>query len=308
MKQSMQHTFFTGTGVSTAVGGVLTVIGLVSSSRWQISLLVGLVAMLIGVVLTALYAFAHRLDEIDERRISVQPLQELYKVPYLERPLVRIVKAVASTDDKRTDFLKHRTTKAVEHFSRIVTDMANGAFVCSSQDEELDLVKGALASTDQEVRAVASRGADWWSKPGADVYFQAYGDEARRLAITRIFLIRKDELELVRPVLARHCETGIRTYALDLEQVPESRQGGLVLFDRTLLHRAAPRREGMSDCQDVEFTDLPEEIDRAEDDFDFLLKLATTQDRNPSVVLFSAEPKQVRSRSIRRAKRSDRNA
>jgi len=165
----MQRTLFTGTGISTAAGCVLTAIGLLSSSHWQISLLVGLVAILIGVVVTALYAFGRRLDEIDQRRIAVQSLQELYKVPHIELPLVRIVEAVASTQDKRSAFLKNRTTKAVAQFSESVVDMAEGAFVCSSREEELDLVKGALATTKHTVRAVASRGVDWWLEPDADV-------------------------------------------------------------------------------------------------------------------------------------------
>jgi hypothetical protein len=293
MKQ-MQRTFLTGTGISTAAGGVVTLISLLSSSRWQISLLVGLVAILIGVVVTALYAFGRRLDEIDERRITVQALQDLYKVPHIELPLARIVQAVASTQDKRSDFLKNRTTQEVNRFSEVVVQMADGAFVCTSQEEELDLVKGALGSTKATVRAVASRGVEWWLQPNADVYFQAYGDEARRLAITRIFLIRKNDLERLRPVLTRNGEAGIRTYALDVDQVPERRRRGLVLFDNTLLHRAAPKREGMS-SQDVEFTDVPEEIHSAEDDYEFLLKLATTRGRSPAAVLFAYEPKRARS-------------
>jgi PAS domain-containing protein len=296
MTHSMQRTFLTGTGLSTTVGIALTVAGLLTSSRWQISLLVGLVSILIGVLLTALYAFGRRLDEIDERRIAVQPLQELYKVPHIEMPLVRIVDAVASTDQKRSPFLKNRTTRAVEQFSELVARMADGAFVCSSRGDELDLVKGALAATQRDVRAVASRGAKWWLEPEADVYFQAYEDEAHRLAITRIFLMRRDELERLRPMLVRNGQAGVLTYALDVDQIPPGRRRGLVLFDDALLHRAAPRPEGVSDPQDVEFTDVRDEIRRAEEDFEFLMSLATTRGRPSPAVLFSAQPRRFRTR------------
>ncbi|HSS03598.1 MAG TPA: hypothetical protein VLK89_00230 [Solirubrobacterales bacterium] len=290
MQSQLRKTFFTGTAVSIIAGAVLTAVGMVSSTKWEISALFGLVALLTGILITALYAFAQRLDQIDENRIAVQPLQHLYKVPHIELPVVRIVDAVASTHNKRSSFLTKRTTNAVEQFSQVIADMADGTFVCSSQEEELDLVKGALAETRREVRAVASRGVEWWLKPEADVYFQAYGEATRRIAITRIFLIDKGDLERVLPVLSRHGAAGIRTYALDQEQVPEGRRRGLVLFDNTLLHRAAARREGVSNFKDVEFTDVANEIRRAEDDFEFLLKLATTRDLNPPATLFAVEP------------------
>jgi hypothetical protein len=290
MQSSVRKIFFTGTGISTLVGLVLTAVALLSSSKWQLGALLGLVTLLTGILVTAFFAFAQRLDEIDKNRIGVQPLQQLYKVPHIEAPLVRIVDAVASTDDKRTVFLKDRTTSAVENFSRAVAEMANGTFACSSRDDELDLVKGALEATQRDVRAVASRGMGWWLKPEADVYFQAYGEETERIAVTRIFLIDKDDLERARPMLARHAAAGIRTYALDQSHVPETRRRGLVLFDNTLLHRAAARREGSSEVKDIEFTDVPNEIRQAENDFEFLLKLATTQDLDPPAVLFASEP------------------
>lgn len=274
----MQKTFLSGTGISIAVGAVLMVIGLVSNgTHWQTGVAVGLITILIGILSTGLYAFDQRLDEIDKRRIAVQSLQDLNKVPDIEQPIVRIVEAVASTQDKRSAFLKNQTTKEVEKFSREVARMADGAFVCSSNEEELDLVKGALTATEERVRAVASRGVEWWLKPDARVYFQAYGDETQRLAITRIFLIEKSDLDRIREeVLAKHAEMGIQTYALDLQKVPSPLQGGLVLFDSALLHRAAAQREASSNLKDVEFTDVPEEIQSAENDFANLLKLATT--------------------------------
>lgn len=292
MKLLMKGTFRTEIGLSVAIAAVLTLAGLVSSgTHWQTSLLVGLVSILIGVLLTGLNAFDKRLDEIDERRIAVQSLQDLNKVPDLEEPLVRIVAAVASTQDKRSAFLKNQTTKEVEKFSREVARMADGAFVCSSNEEELDLVKGVLAATEETVRAVASRGVEWWLTPEGRVYFQAYGDETRRLDITRIFLIEKGALGCIREdVLAKHVDMGIRTYALDLQKVPQPLQGGLVLFDNALLHRAAPQREGSSNLKDVEFTDVPEEIQSAENDFANLLKLATT---DHSALLFSGEPEEM---------------
>jgi hypothetical protein len=290
MQNLLRKRFFTGTSISIIAGAALTAIGLLSSTKWQISALIGLVGLSTGILITALYAFAQRLDQIDENRIAVQPLQQLYKVPHIELPLVRIVNAVASTHNKRSVFLTNRTTEAVEKFSLEVTDMANGTFVCSSLEEELDLVKGALTETRHEVRAVASRGAKWWLEPEAEVYFQAYGEATPRIAITRIFLLDKNDLDRVRPMLSRHAAAGIRTYALDQEQVPQGRRRGLVLFDSTLLHHAAPRREGSSDLMKAEFTDVGDEIHRAEDDFEFLLKLASARDLNPPACLFAAGP------------------
>ncbi len=296
MSNPLRKTLFTGTGVSTIVGIGLTGVGLLTSSKWQISALVGLVSVLVGALLTAMYAFGRRLDEIDERQIAVQPLQSLYKVPHLELPLIRIVEAVVSTHGSRSAFLTNRTTAAVEQFSKQVANMANGAFVCSSRNDEIDLVKDVLAATKREVRAVASRGMEWWLEADADVYFQAYGEETRRISVTRIFLIEKNDLEKLQPMLLRHAKAGIQTYALDLEQVQDGRRRGMVLFDNTLLHRAAPLREGINDPLDVEFTDVAEEIRRAEDDFTFLFNLARTPDRHPPATLFASEPKRAQSR------------
>jgi hypothetical protein len=290
VQRSLRESFFTGTGISTFVGLILLGVGLISSTRWQISLLVGLTAALIGVLVTAFFAFAQRLDEIDERQITVRALQDLYKAPFLEAPLARIVGAVASTQGKRSAFLTEQTTAAVEEFSRQVADMAEGKFLCSSRDQELDLVKAALALTDEAVRAVASRGLEWWLRPEADVYFRAFAEEAARLQVTRIFMIDRDDLERARPVLEQHAAAGIATLAIDRELVPAGRRRGLVLFDDVLLHRAAPRREGGTDPEDVEFTDVGMEIKRARDDFDFLLKLATAHQGEGPACLFSGGP------------------
>lgn len=294
MERSLRESFLTGTGISTCVGLVLLGVGLISSARWQISLLVGLTAAVIGILVTAFFAFAQRLDEIDERQITVRALQDLYKAPFLEAPLARIVGAVASTQGTRSAFLTEQTTAAVEEFSRKVADMAEGKFLCSSRDEELDLVKAALALTEEAVCAVASRGLEWWLKPEADVYFRAFGEEAARLHVTRIFMIAREELEGARPVLEQHAAAGIATFAVDRELVPAARRRGLVLFDDTLLHRAAPRREGSREPEDVEFTDVAAEIKRARDDFDFLLKLTTSYAGEPPACLFSGGPRSSR--------------
>lgn len=282
----MRKVFLTGTGISIIVSVLLTIgLEFVSTSDFAVSVLVALVSLLIGLIITALFAFADRLDRIDRARFDAQPLQELHRVPELERPLIEIVNAVASSVGSRSPFLKHQTQDAVREFSVEVRSMANGSFLCSSKDEEVRLVKSALAETKTSVKAVASRGPDWWARPEADVYFRAYHSAAKRVQITRIFMVKREDLEVLTPILDRHVAAGIKTFALDPDQVPESRRRGLVLFDDKLLHRSAAVREGSDKYKNVEFTDIVDHVDQAKDDFEFLYEISLQSDS--PIVLYS---------------------
>lgn len=276
LEEALGKTLQNGTALSIIAALVLTFgVQLVGGTDDAVSLSLGLITFLVGLLLTAFQALADRLDEIDRARTELQPFRELHSVPQLVGPIGEIITAVASTQDSRSEFVLNRTTEAVRDFSAEIKRMADGVFVCKSESEELALVKQALAETERTVRAIAARGPEWWLREDryAQTYFRAYERAAERLDVTRIFILDRGDLERMRPVLEQQRRANIKTYALDAAVVPQALVQPLVLFDDRLLHTVQPGDGDEPGAHRVVFSDVKQELDDAERIFNALLDL-----------------------------------
>lgn len=269
----MRRIIFSGTGITTAVSLVFAVaLASATSTDVQIAFLIGLLTSLIGLTITALFAFEQRLEQIDRARIGALRLHRLLSVPEIEPTTARLVDAAADTNAEHRPFMQSMVRETVEAACGRVCGIKEGSVQCDRKDE-VRLVSRALEYTRSSVIAVAARGPDWWTRPEADVYWGVYGQAAQRLDITRIFVLRDESAEQMERVLRRHYEGGMKTYTVKAADVPPDRLQPVVVFDGNLLHRHAPRHEGDEGYR-IEFSDKREDIISAEANFKVLLGFA----------------------------------
>lgn len=262
-----------------AVGLALT-----TDVEFRISVLLALLIAMSGLGIRGFLILRDQIADVERARVAALPLAQLDRVPGLEKPLNEIVSAVVRTQATRGAVLGALAMELVASFSDQIERLARGSTLCRSPEEELRLVEMALSATSGTVKAVASRGLSWWSHPESDSYFRAYERHAERLEITRIFILPLADFDAMRPILERHHDAGIETYALDREQIPPGRRRGIVLFDSSLLHRIV--RESDDDEEVIEFTAVSDDIRRAEEYYNYLLGLAGSLDDR--FVLFRA--------------------
>lgn len=262
------------------VGGIITIVSIITSVvvsittdvEAQVAIVLGLTTTLLTLGFTAFVVLRDQLLALDRRRIGALPLQHLLSMPAVEPTIVRIVEQTARVQSAHSPFMMSLARQALDEVAVELTSIADGVVLCESRDE-LALVKRALAQTERRVRAIAARGADWWLTAEADVYWRLYETASRRLEITRIFLVDDpaDEQLLV-SVIARHRRAGLSIYVLARDRVPPALATPTVIFDESLVHRAAPTQRG--DGLHFAFSDRDDEILAAEAAFDTVLQLA----------------------------------
>lgn len=278
--------------VVARIGALITVLTIIASvlvaietkMAIQVSILLGFASTGLTLGFTGYALLREQLAQLDQRRIGALPLQHLLGLPRLEPTIVRVVEQCSAVAEHHSPFMLSVAVDAVEAAAARVAGIADGAVVCAQADEYI-LVHRALEQADKRVRAIAARGTEWWETPDADVYWRLYEKAAKRLKITRVFLIssHEDEDRLER-VLNRHRRAGMETYVLPLDRVPPNRCRPIVIFDDALVHKSYTSLEPDAGAQ-VLFTDRQADISEAEAAFETILGLArdvTQQERHPA--------------------------
>jgi hypothetical protein len=274
LEREMKQQLYITSAVVT-ISSVLLGIGLVifTSLDVQVAVVVSFTPLILSLGFAAYSKIRIELADVDSRRFGSLPLQLLTTLPDLEPSIVSIVHDSAAIKRMRGPFMRSLATEQARQAVRTISDIADGGHVCASEDE-LRLVRMAVAHTERRIRAVAARGAKWAELPEADAYWHAYEVVAGRLDITRVFIVGPDEDTVaLKRVLERNANAGIKTIAIDAERIPEHHIRPLVIFDENLVH-SHPYRDEPGGKFTVEFSDRTADILQAEETFRVVLDLA----------------------------------
>jgi hypothetical protein len=274
----MRHLLYITSAVVTLAAIILSLLLVIFTSvRVQVAVIVTFTPLILSLGFAAYSAIRVELAEVDSRRFGSLPLQQLTTLVDLEPSIVGIVGDAARIHQSRGPFMLQLATEQAQQAAKSIREIADGGHICTSNDE-LRLVRLAVARTQRRVRAVAARGASWWERPEADAYWHAYEEAAGRLDITRVFIVRPDEDRVVlERVLARHAKAGMKTFVVDAARVPKHQIQPLVIFDESLIHRH-PDHDQLSGTFRVEFSDRPEDLLAAEETFRVVFDLANATD------------------------------
>lgn len=273
----------TSVGLLASIGlGILLPV-VASSTNTKVDVLLGASGFLVGYLLTMDVAtrsrlgeletrLMARLDEVEAQRYGALPMQRLLTVPEIEEPIRDVVEAAANARAKRMQFLANRTVERIRRDRDETLRISHGIFRCESRQEELRLIRTALADTHRSLKAVAGLGLEHWVTPSFYDYFDTYLEYAESLAQTRIFLVTQQEMADPRmiEILDWHAEAGVDTYALDKDALPDERKAPLVLFDDGLLLSHTITRGAEIE---VHFTDDGLAVRDASERFDALIRL-----------------------------------
>ncbi len=270
----MRRLLYVTSAVVTLAAIVLSIVLVVFASlNVQVAVIVGFTPLILSLGFAAYAAIRIELAEVDTRRFGSLPIQQLTTLAELEPSIVSLVGDAARIKQNRGKFMLQLAAEQAQQAAKGVREIADGGHICTS-DDELRLVRLAVANTQRRVRAVAARGASWWERPEADAYWHAYEEAASRLAITRIFIVRPDEDNVaLERVLARHARAGMKTFVVDADRIPKHHIRPLVIFDESLIHRH-PDSDEVGGRFRVEFSDRPEDLSAAEETFRVVFDLA----------------------------------
>jgi hypothetical protein len=270
----MRQVLYITSAVVTLAAVVLSIILVIFTSLdVQVAVIVSFTPLILSLGFAAYSAIRIELAAVDSRRFGALPLQQLTTLPEIEPSIVRVVDDAARIKQNRGPFMLQVASEQAQQAAKSIREIADGGHICTS-DDELRLVRLAVAHTQRRVRAVAARGASWWERPEADAYWHAYEEAANRLEITRVFIVRPDEDNVVlERVLARHLRAGMKTFVVDAGRVPEHHIRPLVIFDENLIHRQ-PEYDQPGRTFRVEFSDRPEDLLAAEETFRVVFDLA----------------------------------
>jgi hypothetical protein len=148
------------------------------------------------------------------------------------------------------------TIERIDQYATDIRRASEGRFVCSTPEDELALLRKALAATHGTVFAIAALGLDHWRSPHFHNYFRAYHSYGKTLEITRVFLISKHDLEDddMRKILKAHHAHDVKAYALDRDSLPDDGRRSVVLFDEALV--LVHSRGDADTTRQVEFIDV----------------------------------------------------
>jgi hypothetical protein len=256
------------TSAVVTLASILLSIALVlfTSVNAQVAVIVAFTPLILSLGFAAYSAIRLELADVDSRRFGSLPLQQLTGLPDLEPSIVSMVGDTSTIKQNRGPFMFQLATEQAQQAAKSIREIADGGHICASE-EELRLVRLAVAYTERRIRAVAARGASWWERPEADAYWHAYEAAAKRLEIMRVFVVRPDEdSRVLERVLERHAKAGMKTFVVDSARIPEHHLRPLVIFDERLIHRH-PDREQQDGRFRVEFSDRPEDLLAAEETF-----------------------------------------
>jgi transcriptional regulator with XRE-family HTH domain len=174
----------------------------------------------------------------------------------------------------RSPFMYTSTVDRLEEFAADFRLMAEGT-LRATPEEEPHLTRMAVDQCRSHLRAVSYQDDSWWAGPAGDSYLQLHGELANReVEMTRIFIIKPDALDSLRATLERHVELRIHTYVLYDEEVNDYYWRDFVLYDEALL-RLATAVDPSASRKTAEFTDDPNRIMQALEDFKYLHRVAT---------------------------------
>jgi transcriptional regulator with XRE-family HTH domain len=175
----------------------------------------------------------------------------------------------------RSPFMYTCTVDRLEEFAADFRLMAEGT-LRTTPEEEPHLTRMAVDQCHSHLRAVSYQDGSWWAGPAGDSYLQLHGEllANREVEMTRIFIIKPDALDSLRTTLDRHVELKINTYVLYDEEVNDYYWRDFVLYDEVLL-RLATAVDPTASRKTAEFTDDPNRIMQALEDFKYLYRVAT---------------------------------
>ncbi|MGH2906547.1 MAG: hypothetical protein ACRDKI_07225 [Solirubrobacterales bacterium] len=274
-----------GVGLLLSFGLAALVPVVAQSKDSEIDVLLGIAGFLAGFVITMdLTGRARmreiesrviaRLDEVEEARFGALPLQRLLSVPDIEDAIVDLVEAASEARAKRMSFLANRTIERINEDRDETIRISQGIFRCEDRREELRVVRSALEDSKRIVKAVAALGIDAWKTDDFDEYFDVYLDFTESLLQTRMFIVEPEDMDdpAMVDLLEKHAAAGVETLALNKNVLPKTLVKPIVIFDDALLLVHSDRhRDG---AIEVHFTDEPQDVRDAVEDFDSLTRRA----------------------------------
>lgn len=188
---------------------------------------------------------------------------------------LRQIQEAVKKFNRLSPFMHDRALARLADFSADFRAIAGGTLRVTPE-EEPHLTRLAVKKCEDHLRAVSYQDEPWWQGPPGDSYLELHEElKQNDVRMTRIFLVREEALESLRPTFERHVELGIETYVLMPDQVNEYYWRDFVVYDDVLLRTAAVT-DPTTDRKTAEFTDDPGRIAQALGDFNALKDIAET--------------------------------
>lgn len=243
-------------GVGVTVSVLLSIIVVILSRSIveqdnQLSLLIGITSLLIGLLITNYVnsekEFSHISDEIDDVKRKTSRFHELEEHPEYKPHLQRIVSNFIVALNGH-EFFQQRAEESLYRLDKEMQDLADGRFRCDADIHmEPKITRDLLEETNEYIKAVSYGEENWWLGDSGRRYMNRHEQlmEDKDVEIFRIFITPTDLREEMADVFNWHDENGIYWDVLDPEEFPTTfldKVGEFVIYDGELLREGEPTK------------------------------------------------------------------
>ncbi len=166
-------------------------------------------------------------------------------------------------------FMRDRAVSEVERFAADFRRLANGSFRCLPE-EEPQLTRTALKGSTKSIKAVSFGDEGWWLGDRGSIYLDYHDRLPATVKVQRIFLVKEEWWERLKPVFRRHEDAGVEWRVLAPREVAPQYQKDFVVYDDRLLRSVPLGPVSSAEFKPAIFTQDRLEIEQAVEEFEYL--------------------------------------
>jgi len=196
-------------------------------------------ALLISLLITFLHRLNTYLQHIEDNQDAISKFIKLLS----KNPKIRdTINYSFEANSNENQFYKFFLSEVYEEYNKQLYQISQGVYSCN-HEVELTVTKTILECCNKSLKAISYQDEKWWNSNNGTLYLEAHNkhiDRKKEKAI-RIFIIKKAELEILKPTFQKHKELQIETYVLfsDEDEIQEKYKIDFVIYDDFMLRRAS---------------------------------------------------------------------
>jgi len=177
-----------------------------------------------------------QIGEIAQRDRTGEILGTYYKIRRdreLHRYVEELVRAYLPVQDLKNDVFAQRAKTLLEASLDELSRLADGELHVDTHEELLFAIQ-QLASCKRELKACSWQDKiEYWDSPEGRCYVKAHREliKGKKGKATRVFILRRDELDAYKRILLSQAEIGIEVRIAEEERLPPDCLEAYVLYD-----------------------------------------------------------------------------
>lgn len=211
-----------------AMAGILTkmLLGIYSTVDSQVSIIAGLA---VAIIFLQIGEIAHK-DRVAE---ILGPYYDLRKDIYLQHRVEALIKFYIIARDFNNEMFMSRARSSLDAFVDALSLLADGRLQVAVHEDLLFTIELLNSCKGKLMAASWQNKIEYWDSPEGKNYVEAHRDfiQCRRGKVTRVFIIRRDEVKDYIRIMKAQADLGIEIRVAIAETLHTDLLEGFVVYD-----------------------------------------------------------------------------